>query len=230
MNVLAVIHHAKVGPGTFAECIRAKGHDLEVHGFSHGIPQRPLAEYGAILVCGGPMHAGDEARHPWLRAEREFLRRVLDSETPVLGLCLGAQLIANVLGAPVFDAPEPEIGWHEVVMESNAAWDPICAELPPSFHAFQWHHQAIILPSGGTALARNLVGLQGYRVGDRAWGFQFHPEVTDLAIFEWISHDEWERPAEATKIAEETRHRVGRWNRIGRSLCAAFLDAAGESR
>jgi GMP synthase-like glutamine amidotransferase len=230
VNVLAVVHHAKVGPGTFGECIRAKGHDLEVHGFPHGIPRRPLAEYGAILVCGGPMHAGDDARHPWLREEREFLRRVVESGTPVLGLCLGAQLIAKALSTPVFDAPESEIGWREVVMEPSAASDPICAGLPPRFHAFQWHYQANALPAGGTALARNRVGLQAYRVGDRAWGFQFHPEVTERRILEWMSHDEWERPAEATAIANETLHRIATWNRIGRSLCAAFLDAAGRSR
>jgi GMP synthase-like glutamine amidotransferase len=171
------------------------------------------------------MNVGDDASHPWLREELAFLHRVVELQMPVIGLCLGAQLLARAMNSAVFDAAEPEIGWYEVETTQAASADPVCARLPARFHAFQWHAQTHALPPGATVLARNRIGIQAYRVGN-AWGMQFHPELTEDMILEWLSHDGWPVPENARAIAQETSQRIDGWNALGHDLCAAFLDVA----
>src|ERR671931_1743541 len=126
MQVLAVVHGDEVRSGVFAEPIAAGGHELEEWSIARSrAPSRPLEAYDAAIVFGGSMHADEEETHPWLRGEKELLRRFLDAEkellrrfldagTPVLGVCLGGQLVAAAAGAWVGRARVPEIGWHEV--------------------------------------------------------------------------------------------------------------------
>src|ERR1700736_3909892 len=101
MNALALLHHEKVGPSSFAAVIEARGHRLDVWSFSKGELPGPPKSYSALLVCGGPMRADDDVRYPWLAAERAFLERTLQQNMPVLGICLGAQLVAKAAGASV---------------------------------------------------------------------------------------------------------------------------------
>jgi GMP synthase-like glutamine amidotransferase len=140
----------------------------------------------------------------------------------MLGVCLGAQLLAKAAHARVFPASEPEIGWHEVELTRAAADDPVLGELPPRFDAFQWHYYAHDLPAGAEELARNRVCTQAFRLGERIWGVQFHPEVTLAQVEQWIDEE-----PEATPLArrlEETRSRIESWNDLGRRLCGAFVE------
>src|SRR5438445_2014922 len=115
MHVLAVIHGLEARSGVFGELVEERGHELAEWSLAWGAPPpRPIDEFGAVLVLGGAMHADQDDRHAWLREENLFLQRLLDSGTPVLGVCLGAQLLAKAAHAPVEPAPEPEIGWYEV--------------------------------------------------------------------------------------------------------------------
>src|SRR6266576_3768912 len=115
MDVLAVIHGESVRSGVFGDVVRARGHALEEWSLAWGTPlPRPLDSYGAVLVFGGAMHADQDQHHPWLREENFFLQRLLDLHTPVLGICLGAQLLAKAAHAPVYPAGEAEIGWFPV--------------------------------------------------------------------------------------------------------------------
>src|SRR5205085_1560697 len=103
MNVLAVVHGANVPPGTFASAVAARGHELEGWSLAWGTPPpRPIDDYGAVIVLGGSMHADQDRRHPWLRDENFFIQRLLDRRVPVLGICLGAQLIAKASHAAVY--------------------------------------------------------------------------------------------------------------------------------
>jgi GMP synthase-like glutamine amidotransferase len=166
------------------------------------------------------MHVDQEEHHPWLVEEFEYLGGLLVGEVPVLGVCLGAQLVAKAAGAAVGPAAEPEIGWCDVERRGD---DPVLGVLPERFPAFQWHFYAFDVPAGGVELARSRVCPQAYRLGDAAWGVQFHPEVTREVVASWVE----EAPDEAPEgLHAETDERIDDWTQLGRSLCAAFLHAA----
>jgi GMP synthase (glutamine-hydrolysing) len=223
MDVLAVIHGEKVRAGVFGDAVAARGHRLEEWSLAWGTsPPRPLDAYGAVLVFGGAMHADQEGHHPWLREENLFLQRLLDLHKPLLGICLGAQLLAKAAHAHVGPAKEPEIGWYSVELTDDARDDPVLGRLPARFDAFQWHYYAHALPAGAVELARNDLCTQAFRLGDSAWGVQFHPEVTLGQIESWMQDDEPVPPG----LLDETRKRIDGWNELGRSLCDAFVGAA----
>src|SRR4051812_24440823 len=179
MDVLAVIHGDNARSGVFGDAVRERGHRLDEWSLAWGQPcPLPLDSYGAVLVFGGSMHADQDDRHPWLREENFLLQRLLDLHKPLLGICLGAQLVAKAAHAAVFPAVEPEIGWHPVELTEESAGDPLLGRLPAHFDAFQWHYYAHSLPAGAVELARSRVCTQAFRLGDSAWGVQFHPEVT----------------------------------------------------
>jgi GMP synthase (glutamine-hydrolysing) len=225
MHVLGLIHGEAVRAGVFADAIAGRGHELEEWSMAWDTPiPRPLDDYGAVIIFGGAMHADQDDRHPWLREENMFLQRLLDLGTPMLGVCLGAQLLAKASHAPVFPVPEPEIGWHEVELTDAAADDPVLGGLPDRFDAFQWHYYGHGVPAGADELARSPVCTQAFRLGERVWGVQFHPEVTLAQVEQWAGEE-----PEAAPIArrlEETRSRIEDWNELGRGLCGAFLEVA----
>jgi GMP synthase (glutamine-hydrolysing) len=223
MDVLAVIHGEKVRAGVFGDAVAARGHRLEEWSLAWGTPMAlPLDAYGAVLVFGGAMHADQEGHHPWLRDENFFLQRLLDLRKPVLGICLGAQLLAKAAHADVGPATEPEIGWYPVELTEEAAEDPVLGRMPRQFDAFQWHYYTHGLPAGAVELARNDLCTQAFRLGDSAWGVQFHPEVTLPQIESWMQEDE-PMPAD---LLEQTRARIQEWNDLGKNLCDAFVDVA----
>ncbi len=226
MHVLAVIHGEKVRAGVFADVVAARGYEIEEWSLAWEKPlARPLDAYGAVLVFGGAMHADEVLHHPWLREENLFLHGLLDLHTPVLGICLGAQLLAKAAQAPVHPAGESEIGWYPVELTEHATDDPLLGHLPASFEAFQWHYYTHELPSGAVELARSPVCTQAFRLGDSAWGVQFHPEVTLQQIEGWLE-DEEPAPVDAAMLLAQTRERIDGWNELGRTLCDAFVDVA----
>ncbi len=226
MRVLSLIHGANARGALFDDVVREHGHTLEEWSLAWETPPpRPVDDYDAVLVFGGSMHADQDDRHPWLQEETFLLQRILGSHQPVLGVCLGAQLLARAAQAPVMAVPEPEIGWYDVELSPEAENDPVLGVLPQRFSAFQWHYYTHALPAGAVELARSEACIQAFRLGDLAWGVQFHPEVTQAQIDSWLA-DEDDRPANADAIAEESRERIGEWNALGRTLCAAFVETA----
>jgi len=220
VRVLALTHGPSVGPGVFADAVRAGGHELVEHEVPLG--GMPEDESDAIVVLGGAMHPDEEERHAWLVPELRYLEERLSRGTPMLGVCLGSQLIARAAGAQVFRAEEPEVGWVRVELTEAAAADPVAAALPHRFDAFQWHHYTHGLPEGAVELARSRVCTQAYRLG-AAWGVQFHPEVRGEQVESWLAEDP-EDVADPAALREATRDRIEGWNDLGRRLCAAFLN------
>jgi GMP synthase (glutamine-hydrolysing) len=226
MDFLAVIHGESVRSGVFGDVVRERGHTLEEWSLAWDAPlPRPLDAYSAVLVFGGAMHADQDDHHPWLREEDFFLQRLLDLHMPVLGICLGAQLLAKAAHAPVYPAEEAEVGWYAVELTEAGADDPVLGRLPQTFDAFQWHYYAHDVPAGAVELARNHVCTQAFRLGDSAWGVQFHPEVTLHQVQSWI-HEEKGLPVDPGLLLAETTERIDAWNALGRDLCAGFVDAA----
>jgi GMP synthase (glutamine-hydrolysing) len=227
MDVLAVLHGKTVRAGIFGDVLAERGHRLEEWSLAWDTPlPRPLDAYGAVLVFGGAMHADQDQHHPWLREEDLFLHRLLDLHTPVLGICLGAQLLAKAAHAPVYPASEAEIGWFPVELTEAAAGDAVLSRLPQRFVAFQWHYYTHGLPAGAVELARSTVCTQAFRLGENAWGVQFHPEVTLVQVEGWAEQDEGELPVSGEAFLRETRDRIEEWNALGRGLCAGFMEAA----
>jgi GMP synthase (glutamine-hydrolysing) len=227
VNVLAVIHGSKVRSGVFGDVVAERGHRLEEWSLAWGTPApRPIDDYGAILVFGGAMHADQDDRHPWLREENFFIQRLLDRRVPLLGVCLGAQLIAKAAHAPVGPSREPEVGWFPVELTADAAEDPLFRSLPRRFDAFQWHFYTYGVPAGADELARSAVCTQAFRLGESAWGIQFHAEVTSRQIDGWIEETPEDLPVTSTELRAQTEARIAEWNALGRELCAGFVEVA----
>lgn len=232
MRALAVVHQADAGPGVFADEMRERGVELEEWMLSErGTgPPREIAEYDAVLTFGGAMHADQEDRHPWLRFEKDFLAAMLDDGMPLLAVCLGTQVLADAAGGEARRASKPEIGWFEVEVTDEGASDPVIGPLAPSFSSFQWHSYEAVPPEGAAILARTPVCPQAYRIGERAWGIQFHAEVTAADVDKWI--DDYRSDEDAVRIGidpealrAETDEKIAEWNRVGRELCGRFLEA-----
>jgi GMP synthase (glutamine-hydrolysing) len=131
-----------------------------------------------LVVMGGPMSVYETDRFPHLRQEIRLIEQSVAADRPVLGICLGSQMLASALGAPVVKGRK-EIGWHRVVLSEDALVDPVFKGLESSFIAFHWHGDVFSLPSGATSLARsNLTEHQAFRHGSSAYGVLFHLEVT----------------------------------------------------
>jgi GMP synthase (glutamine-hydrolysing) len=230
MRVLSVTHGPNVPGGVFDETVEAGGHSLERWEVPlGGLPQPPTA-YDAVMVFGGSMHPDQDDHFHWLASEAEFLGETLRRGVPALGVCLGAQMLARAAGAWVGPAPEPEIGWFEVSLTPEGRDDPVLGALPETTHAFQWHHYTYAVPEGGTELARSALCTQAFRLGDRAWGLQFHAEVTLPMLQAWVEDEPVELPVPPEDFVAEAERRIETWNEQGRRLCAAFLEQAANGR
>jgi GMP synthase (glutamine-hydrolysing) len=226
VRVLSVTHGPSVGGGVFDELVEREGHRLE----RWSVPLRSHHEqpdaYDAVLVFGGAMHPDADEGHPWLPGEADFLRRALDAGVPLLGVCLGCQLIARAAGAKVGPAAQPEVGWLPFKLTPAGRSDPLLGALGDGVDAFQWHYYTFDLPDGAVELARSDAVRQAFRLGARAWGIQFHAEVTRTMIEAWVAEDGHELPMPPQELLAATGGRIGSWNEAGRRLCGAFLEAA----
>ena len=231
-RALAIVHQPDAGPGVFSDETLARGWMLDEWAIAlgGGPPADPLS-YDAVLTFGGAMHADQEAAHPWLRSQKDLLARLLDAEVPTMGVCLGSQLLAEAAGAQAERAPEPEIGWYGIEVTQPAASDPVIGPLGPHFEAFQWHSYRSPLPLGAVALAHSHVALQAYRIGDSAWGIQFHAEVTEVDAVSWavnyaVDEDAVQMGIDPDVLSAEILERIGEWNKLGRGICGRFLEVA----
>jgi GMP synthase (glutamine-hydrolysing) len=233
MRVLAIVHQPDAGAGVFAGAIRDLGAELnEWAPAAAPAPADPLG-YDAVFTLGGAMNVDEGDRHGWLAEEDALLRRLLEAKVPLLGLCLGGQMVAAAAGAAPRRAARPEIGWHPVELTPEGRADPLLGPLWPSFEAFQWHSYEFPLPPGATALATSEVCLQGARIGEHAWALQFHPEVSAADAGRWI--DNYRADPDAVRIGTdpavlgaETERKINAFNKLGRDLCRRWLEVAAE--
>jgi GMP synthase (glutamine-hydrolysing) len=226
MRVLSVTHGPSVPGGVFDQVVEAEGHELERWVVPLGGAPQPPTSYDAVMVFGGSMHPDQDERFAWLEREADFLRTVLTQQIPVIGVCLGAQMLARAAGAWVGPAPAPEVGWLEVELTSEGRDDPVVGVLPPRTEAFQWHRYTFGIPAGAMELARSAICTQAFRAGPHAWGLQFHAEVTLQMVQSWVAEEVDGLPIPPEAFLAATEERIAAWNDHGQKLCMAFLEAA----
>jgi GMP synthase (glutamine-hydrolysing) len=170
-----------------------------------------LANVDGIISFGGIQSVLDGG----LEAEAELMRQAVAADVPVLGVCLGAQLLAHALGGKVMRRPRRLVAWTPLVGE----WEG---------YALHWNEDGFEPPPGAVELLRRTsVGGEGFRIGDSAWGVQFHPEVDDAIVESWLAdEDDFPHDRERGEFAAEIAEKLPAWNDFGRALCGGFLELA----
>ena len=177
------IHHFQHVPfeglGSMEAYFRTKGHELSATHLYRTQTPPPLDKVDWLVVMGGPMGVGDESRLPWMAMEKSYIGKAIDAGKVVLGICLGAQLIADVLGDAVYKNPYREIGWFPVQRSEQAAGTPLGSVLPTGQMVFHWHGDTFDIPDRATLLASSeACRNQGFVIENRVVGLQFHLETT----------------------------------------------------
>ena len=224
------------GPGIIGPLAAREGFCVEtvrawLTGPAARVP-RSAEGYSALLVLGGPMGVSDIDRFPFLADELRLIESALKRGVPTLGVCLGSQLIAAAAGARVYSGKAKEIGWYPVTLTDQGRSDRLFAGFADTFTVFQWHGDTFDVPPGAVNLAGSeLFAHQVIRVGPRAYGVQFHLEVTGPMVLEWLraNSDELETVKEyidPERIADETRAHLAGLHRRGKTFVRRFLRLA----
>lgn len=173
------------GPGTFKEILASKGVELRIMKPFQGEPL-PRSIGDGLVVLGGPQGVYERAQHPWMEGELAVIVACLKGGLPVLGVCLGAQMLAHAAGGQVYRGALPEVGWYPVTLTPEGRKDPLLLGLSPVFRAFHWHGDSFTLPPGAARLAASdWYPNQAFRIGTNAYGLQFHLEVTEGMVEDW---------------------------------------------
>jgi len=184
--------------GCIAPWLNTAGHSVAGTRLYAGETPPTVAAFDALIVMGGPMNIYQYAHHPWLRGEKLLIREAVDAGKRVLGICLGAQLLADVLGGAVTRNAESEIGWFPLNLTAAGRESALLAGLPQSFSGFHWHGDTYALPPGAACLASSeACAQQAFSLGPQVLGLQFHLEVTRANAEEWFRH---ERPPPARYV------------------------------
>jgi GMP synthase (glutamine-hydrolysing) len=187
MKVAVIMHVETEGPGSLGTFLESVGADVRTVHLYDGESLPDLGELDAVVSMGGPMNVYEEGKFPFLKDETLFLEKAINEDVPVLGICLGAQMIAKAAGARVTKSPKEEIGWGEVSLTESGKNDPLFKGLPEKLDVLQWHGDMFLIPSGGSLLASSRdCPHQALRYRN-AIGLQFHLEVTGEILSEWFA-------------------------------------------
>jgi len=194
VNVLIVKNIAAEGPGTIGDHLRSQGLPSTVIDLRRGDSLPDLGSFSHLVIMGGPMAVYEMHLHQHLKNEALLIEQAIKAGKRVLGVCLGAQMIAHVLGARVYAGGQQEIGWYEVELSDAARQDPAMARLAmqgrQAAEVFQWHGDTFDLPDGAVRLASSsLYQNQAFRYSDRVYALQFHIEVTPSIVSGWLEHE-----------------------------------------
>jgi GMP synthase-like glutamine amidotransferase len=207
MRLYVIQHIAFEGPGAIAEWARERGHSMATTEQFEGGRLPKLDEFDFLVVMGGPMSANDDAKIPWLAAEKQLIAEALQRQKAILGVCLGAQLLAQVLGARVYRNREKEIGWFPIRLTPKAGGSGLFAGLPEELTVLHWHGETFDLPKGALHLAESDLCLnQAFELDGRVLGLQFHLEVQPQGLEKLIENSAADlEPGPAVQAADTIR-------------------------
>lgn len=180
-------------PALIGDILTKHGHHLDIRHTQRDTLPESLETYCAMVVMGGPMSAND-THEACIRQQLLLLQQAISIDFPVLGICLGAQLLAKAAGASIIPSPQRELGWYPLSRTADAANDVVFADMPEGQYVFQWHGESFTLPKGACLLASNTdVPHQAFRLGNNQYGLQYHTEVDATLIQKWIDAGKSER-------------------------------------
>jgi GMP synthase (glutamine-hydrolysing) len=222
--------------GTLNPLLKRAGFRMRYVNFGrHPDAQPSLDGYDGLVVLGGPMSAYDEKGFPHLVTEIKLIESALQRNVPILGICLGAQLIARTLGARVYANHTKEIGWYDVRRSAHAEQDPLIREFDESERIFQWHGDSFDIPCGAIHLASSFAcENQAFRYEAHVYAFQFHLEVDEPMIMRWLKVPENRREIQSLHsdidpdhIHAETVHHIGRLHQLSDHVFGEFINLFG---
>lgn len=223
--ILFIKHIEIEGPETLGAFFVKNGIALEVVNLHKGekLP-RDLSGLEAVVSLGGPMNVYEETEYPFLKDEDVFLKKVLVKELPFLGICLGSQLLAKAAGGRVVRSPQEEIGWFGVELTERGARDSLFAGLPKVMEVYQWHGDMCQPPADAVLLATaKSCPVQAFRCGAKAYGLQFHAEITDKSIDAWSKDYAPEKQPEREMMLREYDRVKDQFHQHGQVLCENFF-------
>ena len=233
MKLLVFQHIACEHPGIFRLFLRDDGITWHAVELDRGEKIPPLEDYDALWVMGGPMDVWDIEECPWMIEEKRAIRRwVRELNRPFLGVCLGHQLLADSLGGTCGPQQPPEIGIHDVEMTAASLHDPLFAGLPKRFKTLQWHSVRVAQPPDGAIVMATspACSCQAMRVGNRAWGVQYHVEIEDMTIPEWGAVPEYAQALDGThgggalnRMEEEARPHMATFSKNAKQIYRNFM-------
>ncbi|MEL7833529.1 type 1 glutamine amidotransferase [Fodinibius sp. Rm-B-1B1-1] len=191
MNIHYLQHVPFEGPGAIKSWAEERNHKLTDTQLYESQNLPSVEGIGALIIMGGPMGVYDEQDYPWLKKEKAFIKECINSQKKVLGICLGAQLIANALGAKVVTLLEKEIGWFPIQWSSSALNHPMLNFLPPQQMVFHWHGDMFYLPQNAISIGKSEgCENQGFMLDDYVLGLQFHLEITQEGLSKLVNNSQ----------------------------------------
>jgi len=237
MSVLIIKHVEMEGPGLIEDCLKEQRIPYRILNLESELHLPKPDNLKGVVILGGPMNVYEEDRYPFLREEDLFIKEAIQRGKTILGICLGAQLMAKALGAKVFRTPLKEIGWYDVSLTKVGTEDTCFSKLPKTFPVFQWHEDTFDIPSAGKLIATSTpVPNQAFRYGENAYGLQFHLEVTAEMIREWMKTYEEEFNGSQTplvpklRILCDTERKIGPYKKRGMKFFKNFFTEIADRR
>lgn len=203
-DILVFQHEPEEGLGTFAHILERQNIGCRhIRLFRDEVPNDNWDEIRALVILGGPMGAYEEEKYPFLKWEKTIIRTAIKNGIPLLGVCLGAQLIASAAGAGVHQGNFKEVGWYPISMTLEGEMDPLLGHIPNKAIVFHWHGDSFDLPRGAHRLASSSYYLnQAFRLGRNVYGLQFHLEITPSMVERWLD-EQWKELAQVPYISPD---------------------------
>lgn len=231
--IFNLIHNCSETTGLIGDAIKALHlPHTDVHLYDgEGLP-RDISDLSGLVLMGGPMSVNDVAEYPFLIPELQLIEKVLGEGKPILGVCLGSQLIAKALGSKVYPHKVREVGWHPIRLTSSGTRDPHFKNIPNETDVFHWHGETFDLPKGATLLAKSdRCENQAFKWGNSTYALQFHLEVTPRIVKDWCSSQDGEAYVasageDVSDIAQNTKSCYAALEPLANQFLQSYLSSA----
>jgi GMP synthase-like glutamine amidotransferase len=225
MSVLILKNMSHEGPGTIEDCLRTIKLPYKIADLYRGESLPDAEHFSHLVILGGPMAVYEMDSYPFLKEEAVFIEKAINAGKYILGICLGAQMLAHVLGAKVYRGAKKEIGWYEVSLTADGLNDHIMSELSinskTAAEVFQWHGDTFDLPDGTVRLASSELYLnQAFRFSGRIYALQFHIEITPEIVEEWMAA---EKDVDLHEMVSDTRRRFAAYHKRAKGFYRKFF-------